>query len=386
MKSIRTIKMKTNKLHVRIFASVLVLLLTLPFLTSCTQNKTVVGTVNGKDVYYDELYFLVSNYKSSVTEKYNNDPELMQAELDRLVKENIVTNYAMLALCEKYGLDYSDIKDDIDDELDLFILENFNGERSEYRDSCKAFGMSERYHKFIIGIELLYEKLPAIYVNNKLVKTEEKDIVDYIKENFIRVNHLVIFNDDGDSVSANEEKINKAKSLLDKGEKMNSLIGAGYSEDFGDPDASGYYITKGTMVEDYENAAFELEIGEYSDVIKTYSENNFNEYVSCYYIIQRLEMNDAYINEYYIDLKNDYYSSVIYNDMTALSKTLKFEPNEKYAELDLTDLEEADSITSIIVVAAIAVAVAGVVVTVVILKQKYKKKNISYKAKANGRK
>ena len=378
--------MKTNKLYLKIFASALVLILTLPFIVSCTQNKTVVGTVNGNDIYYDELYFLVSNYKTSVAEKYPNDPALMQTELDRLVKENIITNYAMLALCEKYGLSYSDVEDEIDDELELFIMENFNGERSEYKDSCKDFGMSERYHKFIIGIELLYEKLPAVYVSNKLVATEEDAIIKHIKESFIRVNHLVIFNDSGDDVNANEEKINKAKSLLDKGEKMNALIGAGYSEDFGDPDASGYYLTRGTMVEDYENAAFALDVGEYSDVIKTYSENNFNEYVSCYYIIQRLDMSDEYIDEYYLDLKNDYYSSVIYNDMTDISKTLKFEPNEKYAELDLTDLDEADSATAVIIVAAITVVVAGATVTIVILKQKHKKKNISYKAKASGRK
>lgn len=383
---LRMMYMKKSKLIFKLFVAALALIMTLPFLSGCTRDKTVIGTVNGKDVYYDELYFLVSNYKNSVAKKCGNDTALMQKELDRLVKENIITNYAMLALCEKYGLKYEDIEDEIDDELDMFIAENFNGEKSEFRDNCEEFGLSERYVRFTLGLELLYEQLPAKYVENNLVYTKESDIIAHIKENFIRVNHLVIFNDDGDSISENKEKIDNAKKLLDNGEKMNSLIGKGYSEDFGDPDASGYYLTRGTMVEDYENAAFALKVGEYSDVVSTYSENNNGEYVSCFYIIQRLEMSDEYIDEYYTALKDDYYNSVIYSDLEEISATLEFVPNDKYAKLDLTDLPESQNVTVIIIISAVAVLAVAAVVTVVIVKQNLKKKNASYKANTNRRK
>lgn len=378
--------MKKSKLIFKLCAAALALIMSLPLLSGCASDKTVIGTVNGKDVYYDELYFLVSNYKASVAEKCGNDTALMQKELDRLVKENIITNYAMLALCEKYGLKYEDIEDKTSDRLDLFITENFNGDKSEFRDNCEEFGLSERYVRFTLGLELLYEQLPAKYVENKLVHTEEAEIISYIKKNFIRVNHLVIFNDKGDSLSQNKEKMDKAKQLLDNGEKMNSLIGKGYSEDFGDPDASGYYLTRGTMVEDYEKAAFALEVGEYSDVIATYSENNNGEYVSCFYIIQRLEMSDEYIDEYYTALKNDYYNSVIYSDLEEISATLKFVPNETYEKLDLTNLPESQNITVIIVISTVAVLALAAVIAVVVVKQNLKKKNVSYKANTHRRK
>ena len=362
-------------------------LIMLPFLSSCTQDKTVVGTVNGKDVYYDELYFLVSNYKQSVAEKHGGDKTLMQKELDELIKENIITNYAMLELCERHGLKYEDIEDEISDELDLFILENFNGEKSDFKKNCKEFGLSERYVRYTLGLELLYKQLPAIYVNKKLVHTEEDDIIDYIKDNFIRVNHLVIFNDDGDDVEANRAKIEEAQRRLNNGEAtINKLIGSGFSEDFNDPDASGYYITKGTMVEDYENAAFELEIGQYSDIISTYSENNNGEYVSCFYIIERLPLNDEYIDTYYNSLKNDYYGSVIYTDLQEISAELTFTPNEKYAELDLTELPKAQNPTVIIVIAVVAAVAVAATITVLIVKHNLKKKNVSYKAKERRRK
>ncbi|MBQ8850384.1 MAG: hypothetical protein IJ011_08655 [Clostridia bacterium] len=379
--------MKKSKMYFKICAAILAILLTVPFLSSCTQNKTVVGTVNGDDVYYDELYFLVSNYKSSVAEKCNNDPVLMQTELDRLIKENIITNYAKLALCEKWGLKYEDISDeDIDNELEAYIQENFNGDSDEFEDNCKEFGLSERYVRYTLGLDLLCEQLPAKYAENGLVYSEETDIINYIKENFIRVNHLVLFNDNGDDVNANEQKIREAKTLLDSGENINSLIGRGYSEDFGDPDASGYYICKGTMTDEYEQAAFALEIGEYSDVISAYSENNNGEYVSCFYVIQRLEMSDEYIDEYYMSLKNDYYNSVINEDLQELRKTLKFEPNDRYNKLDLTDLPKTSNMTAVIIISAIVAVAVIAVVTVIVIKQIHKKKNISYKAKTDRRK
>lgn len=378
--------MKNNKIYLKLFSAVLAILFVLPFLSSCTQNKTVIGTVNGEKVYYDELYFLVSNYKRSVAEKCNNDPALMQKELDKLVRENIVTNYAMLALCEEFGLNYGDIEAEVDGELELFILDNFNGDRTEYKDSCKAIGMSERYHRHLLALDLLCEKLPAKYVEKKLVLTEESDIIAYVKDNFVRTNHLVIFNDEGDDIKANENKITEAKNRLDRGEKINSLIGKGFSEDFSDPDASGYHFTKGTMVEDYENVAFSLEVGEYSDIVRTYSQNNSDEYVSCFYIIQRLEMSDEYIDKYYIDIKNDYYNSIIYNDMTELKESMKFIPNEKYNDLDLTDLPDTTDITTIVVISVLTTVAVVAVVTVIILKQIHKKKNISYNDKKHRRK
>ena len=378
--------MKKSNIFLRLCALSLTLILSLPFLASCVQNETVIGSVDGKDVYYDELYFLVSSYKNSVSEKCAGDKALMQAELDRLVKENITTNYATLELCERHGLEYKSIENQLDKELNTFIEENFNGKKSEFRDNCKEFGISERYVRYTLGIQLLYEQLPSIYIKEKLIHTDEADVIKYVKENFIRVNHLVIFNDEGDDVNANKEKIEEAKKLLNNGEKINTLIGAGYSEDFGDPDASGYYITKGTMVEEYEKAAFSLNVGEYSDVISTYSENNSGEYVSCFYIIQRLDLSDEYIDTYYTDLKNDYYNSVIYSDLEEIEKTLKFVPNEKYEKLDLTELPESTNLTLTIIISAVAVIFVAALVAVFIIKHNLNKKNLSYQAKRHRRK
>ena len=369
-----------KKIHpiFKLISLLLITVMAVPLLSACAQNKTIVGTVNGQPVYYDELYFLVSNYKGSVEEKTGGDVALTRQELDRLVKDNIVKNYAILDLCDKHGLKYSDIESKIDSKLEQYIAENFNGEKSKFRKSCKEFGLSERYVRYTLGLELLYEQLPAKYVEKKAVYTDDGDIMNYIKENFIRVNHLVLFNDSEDERQVNADKMAEAKRLLDNKEKLETLIGRGYSEDF-NPSSNGYYITKGTMVEEYETAAFALKKGEHSDIISAYSENNFGEYVSCYYIIKRLEMDDEYLKANFNSLKNDYYNSVINGDLEKAESALEFVPNKKYESLDLADLSSAVNLTAVIIVSVIAVVLVGAVVTVVIVKNNYKKKNISYK-------
>ncbi len=377
--------MKKNQPLFKLISLLLIVIMAIPLFSSCAQNKTVVGTVNGQPVYYDELYFLVSNYKGSVEEKTEGDVALMRQELDRLVKENIVKNYAILALCEEYGLKYSDIESKIDGELERYITEEFNGEKSAFRKSCKEFGLSERYVRYTLGLDLLYEQLPAKYVESGDVYTKDDDILNYIKENFIRVNHLVLFNDSEDERQANADKMAEAKRLLDGGEKLEALIGRGYSEDF-NPSSNGYYITKGTMIEEYEAAAFALKKGEHSDIISAYSENNSGEYVSCYYIIKRFEMSDEYLNTNFSSLKNDYYNSVINTDLEEIEKTLEFVPNKKYEKLDLAKLSGAVNVTAVIIVSVIVAVLVGASVTVIIIKSKYKKKNVSYKNKPVRRK
>lgn len=371
--------MKKLKPIFKLCALMLSLLAMLSVFVSCAQDKTVIGTVNGNAVYYDELYFLVSNYKASVAEKCNNDKALMQAELDRIVKENITANYAILELCEQNGLKYADIEDEIDDRLEMFIAENFNGSESDYNRSRKEIGMSERYDRYLLGLEILSEQLPSVYVKKDGVLTKEADIIQYIKKNFIHVNHLVIFNDEGDDPAQNLAKITQAKQLLDNGERINSLIGRGFSEDFSDPDASGYYITKGTMLKAYEDAAFSLDVGEHSDVISAYGENNYGEMVSCYYVIQRLDMSEEHIDSNFASLKNDYYNSLINSDLEKISETLEFIPNEKYNKLDLTDLSKSQNPAIAITISCAVTIIVAAVVILIIVKQKLKKKNVSYK-------
>lgn len=380
-----------NRSLLKILSLIFALLLALPVFVSCAseakapKDKTVIGEVAGKEVYYDQLYFLVSSYIDSVRNSCGTDEDKTRAELDRLVRENIVSDYAILALCEDAGLEYNEkkMKDEIDEEIDAHVTQSFDGNEDAYYESMKKYGLSERYVRFSVGLDLVYGQLPTVYAQNGRLSSDEATVIKYIKDNFIHVNHLVIFNDDGDDTVKNYEKISEGAQKLRAGEAtIGSLIGKSYSEDFSDPDGSGFYISKGTMVKEYEDAAFSLEIDEVSDVVEAMGENNFGEYVSCYYVIQRLGMDDGYINSHYYELRDEYYSSVINAELDAKRSSLTFVPNDTYGELDLLALNtpKKSSPTLAIVLSVVsAIVLIGATVAVVLLKLHHKKKNIGRK-------
>ena len=128
------------------------------------QANAVVGVVDSYEIPYDEFYFLAHNYSDTI-----KDAQKVQD----LVYDNIVSNYAILKLCEEAGLsmDSKDIKDAIQTSLDAYIESNFDGKRSQYKKYLKENGMTDRYVRFSLGIDILYSRLAAEYVKDGVSKT-----------------------------------------------------------------------------------------------------------------------------------------------------------------------------------------------------------------------
>jgi hypothetical protein len=112
-----------------------------------------------------------------------------------------------------------------------------------------------------------------------------------------------------------------------------------------------------------------------------------NSFGRCYYIIQRLPMEDDYITANLSTLQNEYYTGVIWNDMEKIRATLSFTPNELYRELTLTDLPvpyEPSDLPLILgfVGGGVVLVAAAVAVPVILLKRKHAKKNLGLRRKA----
>lgn len=340
---------------------------------------TVVGTVDGKDVYYDELYFLVSNYLPSVKETAKEDPAKMRVELDRLIRENITVNFAILKLCETVGLEVDEktleknAKSDLKSKIEL----EFGGDKKLYRESLSEVGLTERYLLYASKIDMMYASLLTHYPQKDLVIDDTVALRAYIKENFVRVRQIM---------NPDLEAITKAKESLDSGKSMMWAIGSAYNQDFGDVSGNGYYFCRGEMDKAYEDAAYALEIGEISDIVKANGEHN-DFYGDCYYVLQRLALDNDYITANFETLKDQYYGSVIAEDMNEIKANLSFVPNELYGELDLTELPVARDTVSVWVILlwvglGVAVVTVGVIVTVILLKKKHRKKNVGVRRAA----
>ena len=378
----------TKKLS-RALCAVIALLLLCGLLSGCKSRPLApsedaerpVGTVGKYSVPYEELYFLANNYDKD---------GMSEDELWSIISENIITGYAILALCEDAGVDIDD--DELDDAvqsyIDSVIESDFDGSRSKYIDSLEDSAMTDSYVRFTVRVELLYNELELALAKKGVVATEDKDVIAYIKKNFVRTQHFMIANNAGDDVEKNLANAQSSLSKLTNGStSMYDLIGGALNEDLLPP-PDGYAFARGSMEKAYEDAAFALEIGEYSGIVAAKGSLANGEYVDCYYIIQRLELDDNYIDDNFSSLYDSYVDAVIVNELEKIKSELGFTPNEYALSLDIKDLEDIDAGTDVFAIVIICVCIAVAVittVTVILVIRHSKKKKVALLAQKQGK-
>lgn len=379
------------KRYIKIAALALSLILSLSLLVACGSKPTdetirattAVGTVGAEEVTYDELYFLAKNYLESAKLTVGENSEALQTELDRLIRENITANFAMLALCEEVELDYkkSDLKKDVKDEIDSIVTSNFGGNRDLFEESLAEAGLTERYLRYTTEVDLRYGKLLTHYPDTGRVESTEKELRAYIEKNFVRTVHVM---------NPSLEEINTVHKKLSSGEMtMFDAIGSVYNKDFSSVSGNGYYFTKGSMEKAYEEAAYTLAEGQISTVVSAMGEVN-GIWTPCYYVIQRLPMEEAYIDSHLAELQYEYYGSVIASDLESVRARLSFTPNEFYEALNLAELpapEEGSALPWILlgIGAWIVAMIVLVIVLVIRAKKRHAKKNVGAIVKGSGR-
>ena len=382
---------QTHSITIKIKIITLCLLLTmvLPLVTACQSRAipadklalTPVGTVDGRTVYYEELYFLATNYLPTLENKHGDNREALVAELDLTVREHIVANYAMLRLCENEGLTYDEkdkeLKKAAQEYVDLLIENQFDGSRRDYRREIATIGMTDHYLRFTARVDALYDKLPTLYGEKGLLPTEDEAIRTYVNNHFIRTWHIAILVEDGESYEENRAKAEEALAKLQSGTSMYKMIGSKYNEDFSLTTTDGYYFSRGTMDEQYEAAAFSLEIGQTGGIVETVGiSNKTGNNVPCFYIIERLPIEEDYVNSHLTDLADKCADAIIATKLEEVSDTLEFIPNDYYRSLDLTALDapsDGVDLPLILTIGGIVLAVAGATTAIILIVRRKKK-------------
>ena len=369
--------------YIRILSLLLASLFCLMSFSSCAVSGELrtVGTVGEYDVAYEELYFLANSYKTNLESKYgaygelnSEDKVAFDEELKELVYSNIITNYAILTLCKEEGItpESDGISERVDEYIGLIIESNFDGSKSEYKDSMKMYNLTDHYVRFTSAVDIIYSDFLAKELEKSEDELSDEELSNIVKNEFARTWHIMIFNDAGESREANLAKAEEALSKLRDGSMtMYKLIGSAYNEDLSLTTLDGIYFAKGTRDSAYENAAFSLEVGGVSDVIELSYVNPQGSSVNAFCILQRLEIEDAYVKENSVGLRDEYVNSKISAKLEDVKKNLEFKPNEYGASLNLSELEDVGISTSFIVGVAISlVLVSGAAVLVVLLVKK----------------
>lgn len=285
------------------------------------KNQKTVGTCGAYDIPYEELRYVTSFYKNELELKYGagiwdsaDTAEKYESELEELVVANLNENYAILTICESYGIetDSDEISEYVDNVISGMIENDFGGEKGDYKKFLEDASITERQFKFSIKMEYLRSAVFKMVVDKKIdIDYTTENISEFIdftqdKDSYARTVHVYIKNDKSDKKDQNlnianmiSERVSEIKDADDRLAKMHEYIGR-YSEDFKMTTTDGAYFAKNEMDEVYEGHAFELDINGVSQAF---------ECTDGYYVIMRLEPDIDYVTENAITLLQNYQSA-----------------------------------------------------------------------------
>ncbi|MFA6948457.1 MAG: peptidylprolyl isomerase [Eubacteriales bacterium] len=323
----------------RIIALIMMIVTFSPLLFSCGKQEVAgtgsndtrtVMTIDGKDVTYDEFRYFYLNFKRDMdggdADYWTEHPEA-EDELMETVILTLTSNYAVYHIADELGIALDDTEaSGVADEME-YTVKSYGGDE-QYRAALDEYFMTGDVYKSIVELNMLEAKVRPEVTDEfaGIVISDDATVEADIRENFIRVKHILIMNDDGDDIAANRALADELHERAASGEDFETLI-RDYSEDADMDVDSGYYFTRGEFLESFEDAAYALEIGELSSVVES---------VNGYHIIKRYEQDDAYIDANFSELRDIYKTRCFNEYRDNIADSLDIEYTELYGTLNIS--------------------------------------------------
>ncbi len=360
------------------------------------EEKKVIGTAGGYDILYDELRCITLNYRELMENTYGDGiwdksetAEKYRAELEGYVLSALTVNAAALKTAAEYGItpDSESVNDYVVIQLNMLASdltelllsestdENFNASQSmineRYSKYLKDNYLSDRYNRYVMGVDGCIEALRLKFITDGTLPSDDESVKEYINQNFVHVLHISLpISKDTDAATVRHDaelvawilkanlltsearaelqtRLNLSDSEISAGAssaaklynrlinavgddaKMKVLVGSTYNKDIG-ISQNGYYFSHGEYTEAYEKAAYALAEGEFSDVVAD---------AQGFYVIQRLPLDQDYINAQLDTLKQQYQAAYINKLVEDTENQITFSFNEYGQSLDLTKIK-----------------------------------------------
>ena len=314
---------------------------------STEEEAAVVGTIGKFEVRYEELRYLVLNFKKDMALKYGEDiwtdpakAESYKDELWQNVSNNIVSDYyGVQAMADYYYvgggaalmMNEDPILDAVQETVELVVDEC--GSVKKYKEMLASQYLTDHLFRFYNAAEECATELFYILVQDLGVIESSEDYIDayFESDDFIRTNHIFIS-------GVSEENLAKAQTLRDQlaasdNKEMELIMLKGiHCADYTMTTTHGKYFARYTSDygNEYELAAFDLGINQLSKVIET-SEG--------YYIILRLEPEADYIKANYDDFKDDILGSEFNKIIASYKSELEFKLNDYGKSINILEIE-----------------------------------------------
>ncbi len=251
-----------------------------------TQSKekpasdAVIAAIDGDSVTAGEFGYYICNAATVRAYRIDQKPDLASFDwkqktesgqpLQDAVMEDalntVLTEQIMIQKAAEKGVTYTEDEENQNlKSIDDFVTKN--GEES-FLLNANALGISsvDDYKVLAKHVFAAQKAEDAITANFQDYTVSEDVLKAHKSDTKVTAKHILIKNDSekfSDPKATIEEVLKRVKA----GEDFDALMKE-YNEDPGE-DESGYTFGRGEMVEAFENAAFDLDCGEVSDVVET---------------------------------------------------------------------------------------------------------------------
>lgn len=298
---------------------------------SSEEEARIVGLCGDREIRYEDVRYLTMRYKADLAAQYGADifaseetGASYEDALWELVTEALIYNCATADACAAYGVPTDDktAKTEVQEYVDETV--DGCGGKSGYMEYLAANFMTDavfRFHAAILSSQYRYYE--------KLAAERDREAYDAVLagEGFIRTVSIFVKNDAGEDPATNRRMAEEVVTAVRNGAAVADYIGTRYNQDTG---ACDYYFMRGYMIEEYENAAFSLAVGEVSDVVET--DGGF-------YVIQRVAPEEGYFLDNLETLKAMYLSCLMNADIDARQSALSIRWNDLGSSLVLWSME-----------------------------------------------
>lgn len=269
-------------------------------LASSSDELTAVGSVAGYDIPMEMYRYVALNYRddfdggdSSVW--LGESGEALLAELNAAVDETVLRMYTTAAVCEDYGISPDDkfFTETVEMQMES-VYESYGNDYKAYAEELKANHLTDSVYRFILRDSLISEQILEKMVEKGDIPAFGEDFRSIAQSGeFVRIKQILIAPGETKSDEECRQKIEDVKKRLDSGADFDTVLWENGEDIFLFNNPDGYYISCGSYYTDFEDAAFSLEIGEISGIIKT---------PAGYSILKRYEKEDAYIDSHLEDM------------------------------------------------------------------------------------
>ena len=235
----------------------------------------VVARVNNDVITLGTLEGRVAAFSSRMKASGSVGEQLQKEEMMKTILDEMIAEKLQIQEAKNRGMEVTEktLEEALDD-----VYKNNNITSEQFKDILKNEGSDLEAYKEVIRDQILVSRITKMIVGSGAVK--ERSIRKYYRKNKkdywvpgkITASHIMLIKEYGSPDKEMQLKKKKAEEILQQiqdGEEFSELAKK-YSEDVSAHSGGELgTIDRGTMMPEFENAAFNLKIGEVSKVVET---------------------------------------------------------------------------------------------------------------------